>query len=52
MTRRHARAMGNSIDRDATLYDTYSVLNVEMAREAERKRREHKTSPKVGKTLV
>ena len=48
-----ARAgLGNSVDRDAGLYDTYSVLSLEMAREGERKRREHKTGPKVGKTLA
>ena len=45
-------ALGNSIDRNAALYDTYSVLSLDMAREAERKRREHKTGPKVGKTLA
>ena len=45
-------AIGNSIDRNSALYDTYSVLSLDMAKAAERKRREHKTSPKVGKTLA
>ena len=45
-------AIGNSIDRNAALYDTYSVLSLDMAREAERKRREQKSGPKVGKSLA
>jgi site-specific recombinase XerD len=40
-------AIGNSVDRNKTLDDTYSVYSLDMAREAERKRREHKTGPKV-----
>ena len=45
-------AIGNSFDKNAALYDTYSVLDAEMARSAERKRREHKNRSKVGKTLA
>ncbi len=40
-------AIGNSVDRNKTLDDTYSVYSLDMARAAERKRREHKTGPKV-----
>ena len=45
-------AMGNSVDRNPNLYDTYSVLSLDMAREAERKRREHKSRSKVGNPLA
>ena len=45
-------AIGNSINRNTALYDTYSVLSLDMAREAERKRREHKSGPNVGKSMA
>ena len=40
-------AIGNSVDRNRTLDDTYSILSLDMARAAERKRREHNSGPKV-----